>query len=81
MEVARKPRGAADASLACVPYRKPIRTWAGHGSGALCDLCHLPIEADQIEYELELSSDACVPVLNMHLGCYEEWCASDPQSS
>lgn len=80
METARKSRCAATTSLASVPYQKPSRTWAGHGSGALCDLCRQPIEADQIEYEVELSPDACVPVLNMHLCCYEQWCASVPRA-
>ncbi len=79
MGVARKTRGAVEAEPTGVPYQKPRRTWAGHGSGGLCDLCHQPIEADQIEYEVELPADARVPVLNMHLGCYERWSSSPPQ--
>ncbi len=79
MRLARKTRGTEEAQPADVPYQKPRRTWAGHGSGALCDLCHQPIEADQIEYEVELPADAGVPVLNLHLGCYEQWSTSEPR--
>ena len=60
-----------------VPYTKPQRTWAGHGSGGPCDLCGEPIDPQQIEYEVELSEDACVSVLNLHLSCFEVWMACD----
>jgi hypothetical protein len=79
MEAARKTR-RAHAQFMSVPYQTPTRTWAGRGSGKLCDLCQQPIEADQIEYEVELPAGACVAVLNMHLGCYEEWTTSAPRS-
>lgn len=78
MDAARTTTSATDARCASLPYQKPQRTWAGHGSGTLCDLCHRPIEADQIEYEVELPAGACIPVLNMHLACYEEWTTSAP---
>lgn len=59
-----------------VPYRKPRRMWAGHGSGTLCDLCGEPIQADQIEYEVELADDGGTPALNLHIGCFETWALS-----
>ncbi len=79
MGAARRTR-VAEAQYAAVPYQKPMRTWAGHGSGALCDLCRQPIEADQIEYELELPPGAQAAALNMHLACYEKWSAAAPRS-
>jgi hypothetical protein len=39
------------------PYRKPLRTWAGHGTGAVCDRCHEPIQPHEIEYEIELGGE------------------------
>jgi hypothetical protein len=37
------------------PYRKPLRTWAGHGTGAICHGCNEIIQAHEIEYEIELA--------------------------
>ncbi len=79
MGAARKTRGAARAESTSPAYQRPQRTWAGLGSGALCDLCHRPIEEHQIEYEVELPAGAPVPVLNLHLGCYEQWTTSEPR--
>ena len=57
-----------------LPYRKPMRTWAGRGTGAPCRACGGPIGADQIEYEVELEPSATErPVLRMHLECYQSW--------
>lgn len=76
MTFAQKTYSVMQARSFDVPYHKPRRTWAGRGSGALCDLCGEPIDADQIEYEVELAIDTCNPVLNLHLSCFEEWTAS-----
>ena len=61
-------------AAAAVPYRQPRRAWAGHGTGTLCDICQLAIEANQIEYEVELQGEAD-EVLYMHLHCYQHWAA------
>jgi hypothetical protein len=79
MGLARKTRDVVEVESTTPPYQKPHRTWAGLGSGTLCDLCHRPIEEHQIEYEVELPAGALIPVLNMHLGCYEQWTTSEPQ--
>lgn len=79
MGAARKTQDA-EAQFMSVPYQKPTRTWAGRGTGSFCDLCHQPIEADQVEYEVELPPDSQVPVLNLHLACYEKWCSSAPRA-
>ena len=49
------------------------RAWAGRGTGARCDLCHEPIAADQLEYEIELRPATCARAMILHLGCYERW--------
>jgi hypothetical protein len=67
-----------------VPYRKPLRTWAGHGTGATCHRCGESIQAHEIEYEIELPSVAeehpvrfqarsFGPSLRFHFACYRKW--------
>ncbi len=56
-----------------IAYRPPQRAWAGHGTGARCDLCGDVIEPNQIEYEVELQSAPVREVLYMHLDCYYDW--------
>jgi hypothetical protein len=60
-----------DASL--VPQREPLRTWAGHGTGAICNGCGERIQAHEIEYEVEMPKGRDVPALNFHLVCYRNW--------
>ena len=76
MSLAQKTYSVMQARSPGLPYRKPRRTWAGRGSGAVCDVCGETIDADQIEYEVELPADHSNTVLNMHLSCFEEWTAS-----
>ena len=59
-----------------LPYQEPLRTWAGHGTGALCNLCGTPIVAQDIEYEVELVSPAAsggLRGLHFHFNCYRVW--------
>jgi hypothetical protein len=53
-----------------LPYKEPMRTWAGRGTGALCSLCGLPIMAHDIEYEIEQADS---PALQFHVQCYRVW--------
>lgn len=52
-----------------LPRDKPIKTWAGNGSGDTCDGCDQPINADQVEHELEFAHRA----IHMHARCAEIW--------
>ena len=56
-----------------LPYQEPVRTWAGHGTGALCSLCGQPISAEDIEYEVELAPEADSRGLQFHVECYRVW--------
>jgi hypothetical protein len=66
-----------------MPNRKPLRTWAGHGTGATCNECGGPIEPHQIEYEVELPHSsgahsaghgaASGGALHFHFICYRDW--------
>ena len=60
-----------DVSL--MPQREPLRTWAGHGTGVICNGCGESIQAHEIEYEVEMPPGSDVPALNFHLACYRTW--------
>jgi hypothetical protein len=56
-----------------LPYEEPLRTWAGHGTGALCNICGLAIKAQDIEYEVELAATGSTRNLHFHFNCYRVW--------
>lgn len=63
-----------------LPYQEPLRTWAGRGTGVRCDLCGSAINAQDIEYEVELAhgSAGLAPEtgargLHFHFNCYRLW--------
>jgi hypothetical protein len=57
-----------------LPYQEPLRTWAGRGTGVLCNLCRAPIRAQDIEYEVELLAPAGNALgLHFHFNCYRLW--------
>lgn len=70
-----QPASAPDGVRAGGRGTQPNRTWAGRGSGARCDLCHLRIDEDQIEYEVEVG-EARNRIITLHLACYEQWTLS-----
>ena len=53
-------------------YRVPLRTWAGHGTGATCSGCGCTIQAHEIEYEIELPQEGA-GTLHFHFVCYRNW--------
>ena len=55
--------------------RRPLRTWAGHGTGAICNGCGGSIEPHQIEYEIEMPQGSDAPSLHFHFACYRDWTA------
>lgn len=64
---------AATAYTAVLPYQEPVRTWAGHGTGVLCNICGLAIKAQDIEYEVELATTGSTRNLHFHFNCYRVW--------
>ena len=56
-----------------LPYEEPVRTWAGHGTGAPCNACGLTVGVQDIEYEVELVTEGSVRTLRFHLKCYRVW--------
>ena len=63
--------GADDGQL--LPYEEPTRTWAGHGTGALCNFCGAAIKSLDIEYEDELVTAGSVRNWHFHFNCYRTW--------
>ena len=58
-----------------VSARPPVHTWGGHGVGALCSVCTLPITADQLEFEIESSrGDALgLDAFRVHIRWFAAW--------
>jgi hypothetical protein len=59
-----------------VPARSAERTWAGRGCGASCAICGRPINADELEYELEFVTDDHGKQrtdYHVHGGCFWAW--------
>jgi hypothetical protein len=61
------------ADSARLQLRTALRTWAGHGTGAICNGCGEVIQAREIEYEVEMPSGSAVLALSFHLACYRSW--------
>ena len=61
-----------------MPYRRALRTWAGHGTGATCSACGTGIKVSEVEYEVEVPPDpgSDVLTLHFHLICYRNWTGS-----
>jgi hypothetical protein len=56
------------------------RLWAGRGSGKPCDFCGKAIDAEDVQYDVELLESSrgpdktvCTRNLSFHLGCYDPW--------
>jgi len=64
---------AEKVDLPLMRQREPLRTWAGHGTGAICNACGAPVQAHEIEYEVEMPAGSAAPTLNFHLMCYRNW--------
>ena len=62
-----------------LPRRDPDRSWGGPGADRPCAICEKRIARDQVEYELEFSSDdgsgpgAKWDRYQMHLRCFSAW--------
>jgi hypothetical protein len=56
----------ADESL---PHTVPESVWAGPGSREVCSLCGLPIDPEQVEYDLSGYNGG----LRFHMRCHAIW--------
>ena len=55
-----------------LPVHLPDRVIASHGSGSNCDACDQPINAGDIEYDVENPRNGSTR-LRLHLECYLLW--------
>ncbi|HTT01499.1 MAG TPA: hypothetical protein VMG11_05360 [Steroidobacteraceae bacterium] len=56
-----------------LPRTKPVRTWGGLGTGLPCDLCELPIQSNEPEFELQLDVSAPGDAVRFHRECHAIW--------
>ena len=59
-----------------LPNRRPDRTWGGPGVGPACAVCALPVNPDQMEFEIEFARDGDYPGLDnfhVHVRCFAAW--------
>ncbi len=45
-----------------LPRDKPLKTWAGMGTGKVCAVCGARLTAGDVEYELEFASGRLIVV-------------------
>jgi hypothetical protein len=59
-----------------LPNRRPDQTSGGPGVGAPCVVCDLPVEPDQLEFEVQFARDSDNPGLvkyHVHVRCFAAW--------
>jgi hypothetical protein len=59
-----------------LPRRSPDRTWGGPGVGAECPVCGLPVQDDELEFEIQFRRDGTNPGLDkfhIHARCFAVW--------
>lgn len=64
--------------LGTLPRVAPRFIWAGRGSGGPCSLCAKPLEAGEIEYEVQDGPDQA---FRFHLRCHAIWQLALPPSA
>ena len=57
-----------------VPAARPKDTWGGNGTGALCDVCGLPIPQHELGFEVEFpGATAPARTYYLHNQCFAAW--------
>jgi hypothetical protein len=59
-----------------LPQQAPDRSWGGHGVGATCAVCGLPVTNDEKEFEIEFAHNGANPGLDkfhLHIRCFAAW--------
>ena len=59
-----------------LPNRRPDRTSGGTGEGGPCAVCELPIEYDQLKFEIHFARNGDNPGLDKHhahIRCFAAW--------
>ncbi len=58
-----------------LPDRRPELLWGGRGSGATCAVCRKAVGTNEVELELEFTSDQAPGADNyhFHVRCFAAW--------
>jgi hypothetical protein len=59
-----------------LPDRRPDRMWGGPGAGTTCAVCSIPVERDEVEFEIEFARNGGAPGLDryhVHARCLAAW--------
>jgi hypothetical protein len=56
-----------------LPTAVPVRTYGGHGTGDVCNVCGKPVPSSEVEYEIEEVRDGCAHSYHMHFLCHAAW--------
>jgi len=72
-ELRRRARAALDAAI--IPRDWPKGLWGGNGSGESCPVCGQPVDAAEMELEVEFAMDSAQSVreFHLHLACFAAW--------
>jgi hypothetical protein len=74
-ELRRKARAALDQGL--IPRDRPRGLWGGNGSGQPCPVCGSPVDAAEMELEVEFEFGEVgargVREFHLHLPCFAAW--------
>lgn len=73
LEAELRPIARERIATGMLPGALTSHIWAGHGSGALCDLCDQPILSDEVEYEVEDKVGEAVETFRFHMVCQAVW--------
>ena len=66
-----------------IPNRHPRQLWGSHGVGAPCAICELPVNQNELEYEVQFSREGNprgrvsgadhFQVFHVHSHCFSAW--------
>lgn len=59
-----------------LPGRSPDRTGGGPGVGAACAVCELPVQRDEMDFEIQFVRHGGAPGLDnyhVHFRCFAAW--------
>ena len=72
-EAELRRRARARIEVGMLPSSRPVRSFAGMGSGERCALCDVPINRNEIEDEIEVVQGEALRVLKFHRPCASAW--------
>jgi hypothetical protein len=75
-EAALRERARQVVQSGTLPNRRPDGAWGGHGVGADCAICGMPVKLDELEFEIEFvgrGDDSGRDTYHVHIRCFAAW--------